>query len=185
MSDQVAVKPDRKEYWRNYQRARHAKKKAEGVFVKGARPSIKAKYKEMVKELGLEGQRNWRARQNLKKEICQDQDIDGYIRFMHKRAKRQALSRGIEFKISLRHIPVTEYCPILGVWLEYEKLGVANAPHKPSLDRIDNTRGYIPGNVQVVSARANILKRDAALDELLKMGEWAASQIKKFAGEVP
>jgi hypothetical protein len=35
-----------------------------------------------------------------------------------------------------------------------------------SIDRIDSTKGYLPGNVQVISYRANILKQNATLHEL-------------------
>lgn len=39
----------------------------------------------------------------------------------------------------------------------------------PSIDRIDPKRGYVRGNVVVVSMRANSIKREATIDELRKM----------------
>ena len=39
----------------------------------------------------------------------------------------------------------------------------------PSLDRIDNTKGYVPGNLQVISYRANQLKSDGTLEEFRKL----------------
>jgi hypothetical protein len=53
---------------------------------------------------------------------------------------------------------------------EFLQLNVNNRsrrePNSPSLDRIDNTKGYVPGNVWVISWRANDLKRNATLEEL-------------------
>lgn len=36
----------------------------------------------------------------------------------------------------------------------------------PSLDRIDNRMGYVPGNVWVISWKANRMKSDASMEEL-------------------
>jgi hypothetical protein len=41
--------------------------------------------------------------------------------------------------------------------------------NSPSVDRIDNTLGYTPDNVCVISHRANQLKRNASLDELKRI----------------
>ncbi len=40
---------------------------------------------------------------------------------------------------------------------------------RPTLDRIIPSRGYVRGNIAVISFRANFLKRDATLDELRKI----------------
>ena len=37
----------------------------------------------------------------------------------------------------------------------------------PSLDRIDSTKGYVPGNVWVISNKANRMKSNAAAEELI------------------
>lgn len=59
-----------------------------------------------------------------------------------------------------------EFCPVLGVRLVYDGGGGVVGPNTASLDRHDNTLGYIPGNVYVISRRANTLKNDATAEEL-------------------
>lgn len=44
--------------------------------------------------------------------------------------------------------------------------------NSPSIDRIDNSKGYIPTNIVVISNRANLLKKDATLDELVAIAEF-------------
>jgi len=59
------------------------------------------------------------------------------------------------------------HCPLLGVELTYENCGQKAAPNNyATLDRIDPTKGYVMGNVQIVSFRANTLKNSATLEEL-------------------
>ncbi len=82
-------------------------------------------------------------------------------------AKSRAKSKGIEFSLKVEDILVPPVCPVLGIPL-YTNRGKAG-PNSPSLDRIDNKRGYIPGNVRVISYRANILKGDASVEEVRKI----------------
>lgn len=58
------------------------------------------------------------------------------------------------------------YCPVLGIKLVP---GGQIKDHSPSLDRIDNTKGYVKGNVHVISDRANRLKSDGTPEELMKV----------------
>lgn len=44
--------------------------------------------------------------------------------------------------------------------------------HRPSLDRTDNRKGYVRGNVRVISFRANQIKNDASADELRALAEY-------------
>jgi len=79
------------------------------------------------------------------------------------RARRRAKQRGIEFSITKDAIVIPLACPALGITL---RLGSQRTGNSPSLDRIIPTRGYVPGNVRVISDRANRLKGDRGLAEL-------------------
>lgn len=78
------------------------------------------------------------------------------------RTRSNSKPRGIECTIQLEDIFIPEYCPILKVKLDKVRSGSLFAP---SLDRKDNSKGYIPGNVAVISRRANSLKRELTLEE--------------------
>lgn len=83
---------------------------------------------------------------------------------MLRSAKKRADKFGCPFAISIEHIEIPEFCPLLGIRLQVAKNGVK--PYSPSLDRIRPELGYIPGNVWVVSHRANQIKSDATIQEL-------------------
>ena len=65
--------------------------------------------------------------------------------------------RGLEHTITVDDVVIPTHCPLLGVELVYGNT---------SLDRIDNTKGYVPGNVEVLSSQANYMKRNATINEL-------------------
>lgn len=85
-------------------------------------------------------------------------------RFMFKRAKKRAIEKGLDFNIDLSDIIIPEICPVYPhITLD---LVSPDPDNSPSLDRIDNTQGYIKGNIRVISGRANRHKSDATLEEL-------------------
>jgi len=85
-------------------------------------------------------------------------------------AKSRATKKGLEFSITVDDIVIPRRCPVLGVALKAGVGGgtvsVAKLESSPTLDRIDNSKGYTPDNICVISLRANNLKRDATLYEL-------------------
>lgn len=91
-------------------------------------------------------------------------------RLMLTRTKARAKRLGIEHTITIQDIVIPEYCPVLGIKLEVgRKKKRGPLDNSPSLDRIDNTKGYIPGNIIVVSFRTNRLKGDASINEMQKI----------------
>jgi len=87
-------------------------------------------------------------------------------------AANRARRQGREFSLTLENFPeLPEHCPVFGVKLEYFRQGKRDDA-SASLDRIDSSKGYIPGNVQVISWRANRLKSNATLAEVRRLADW-------------
>lgn len=86
------------------------------------------------------------------------------------RAKSRAKQNNIPFNLELADIIIPETCPLLGIPIEIQ-LKKGYHPNSPSLDKIIPEKGYIKGNVWVISNRANTLKNDATLQELKTLVE--------------
>ena len=80
-------------------------------------------------------------------------------------ALERARKKGLDFDILLEDIVIPSYCPLLNIPL---KKGVGRKNKgSPSLDRIDSSRGYTKDNIWLISVRANTIKSDATLEELV------------------
>lgn len=80
-----------------------------------------------------------------------------------KRARDRARRAGLPFDLKTTDITVPRRCPVLGVPITPGKTRSATSP---SLDRIEPSRGYVRGNVRVISDKANRLKGARTLEEL-------------------
>lgn len=85
-------------------------------------------------------------------------------RVMCASAKKRAKNKGIEFNLKPEDIIIPEYCPILGMRLVIHEDKAHD--NSPSLDRIDPSIGYIPGNICVISNKANRLKNNATIEQI-------------------
>lgn len=86
--------------------------------------------------------------------------------YMIRNSKYMASRRGIYFNLKYTDFELPKYCPILGIELEYGAGNNGNAPYHATLDRIDNSKGYVPGNVMVISRLANAMKNQANFEQL-------------------
>ena len=102
-------------------------------------------------------------------EISKYLNMDPRLKLLYA-ARSRAKKNGLDCTITVDDIVIPELCPALGIKLEARiGAGRSNREHlgnSPSLDRIDNSKGYIPGNVAVISLRANMIKTDATAAEL-------------------
>lgn len=95
-----------------------------------------------------------------------------------RRTRNRALRSGIEFTINENDLDWPDVCPVLGVKLIYGAVGAGRALfNSASLDRVNNKKGYVPGNVRVISNRANCIKRDATLEELRLIVKYVESAL--------
>jgi len=79
-------------------------------------------------------------------------------------ARKRAKKKGLAFELTVEDILIPENCPVLNIPLVVG--GKTHSPGSPTLDRVDSTKGYIRGNVRVISFRANNLKNNATIEEL-------------------
>ncbi|MCY0910859.1 hypothetical protein [Massilia antarctica] len=80
-------------------------------------------------------------------------------------AKVRAKQNSLPFNLELADVVIPETCPVLGLTLKW---GCAKRQIdcSPTIDRVDPQKGYVKGNIFVISWRANRLKSDASLDEM-------------------
>ena len=91
---------------------------------------------------------------------------DHWEQYLVSISKRRAKLLNLDHNITIEDIIIPNICPYLGLVLT-RILGKGYIPTNASLDRIDNTKGYIKGNVQIVSRVANVMKSSATEKQLL------------------
>lgn len=75
-----------------------------------------------------------------------------------------------EFTVERSDIEWPIVCPVLG--LELDWFSEKRSDASPSFDRIDAELGYIPGNVAIISWRANRIKNDGTAEEHRAIADW-------------
>ena len=85
--------------------------------------------------------------------------------------------RNLEHSISREYIKaiMCDTCPVFGMPLDFS-LGKGRLPSGPSIDRIDPSKGYVEGNVRVMSLKANRILGVLSREEQLKLAHWILSE---------
>ena len=91
----------------------------------------------------------------------------------HRWLHRTMVSKGYP-KALFDHLApqLPDVCPALGIPLDYVNGSNQHRENSPSIDRIDSTVGYVIGNVQILSFRANRIKSDSTPEELMKLAQF-------------
>jgi hypothetical protein len=141
--------PEQRRYHKRYREEHRVQINARARAARAAHPRrfraywrkwAKKHYKRLRKKIVARGRR-WRK--------------ENPIRVALQAARRRAKLAGVPFNLRPQDVSVPSRCPVLGTRM----VG-------PQLDRINPQRGYVRGNVAVISKRANRLKSDATLKEL-------------------
>jgi hypothetical protein len=161
-------------------------KRADGMFFRGYRSNgtehwiseaaylrRKAKTNEWSRENRKRIQQNPEAKAayNLRmKEWQKTARRKNPARYMLTRAKIRSKQKGIPFDLILADIEIPEYCPVLGLKLSVSSEFATDT--SPELDRIDPDKGYVRGNIIIVSRRVNRIKNDATIAELQQIASF-------------
>ena len=116
---------------------------------------------------------------------CNAGYMRGYLRLrrnnqpekeMWNRARNRAAKLGVSFSISVGSITIPSDCPVLGLPLT---VGGKRTRNSPSLDRVDPAKGYVPGNIRVISDHANRLKGSRTHKELRRLAELGRLDLRR------
>lgn len=81
--------------------------------------------------------------------------------------RRRSKYNNIPFNLTPEDIKIPLICPILGIPLKHTK--GAPSSNSPSVDRIVPSKGYVRGNIIIISFKANAIKYNANADEIMKV----------------
>ena len=85
-------------------------------------------------------------------------------------ARESAKRQGIPFNLDESDIQIPSRCPVLGI--EIQRADDLRTYNSPSIDKLVPELGYVKGNVQVISWRANKLKGEGTAKEHRLISEW-------------
>lgn len=98
------------------------------------------------------------------------------VRSKFRSKKYNAITAGVEWDIDFGELDFPVCCPVLGIELDYWADTVQE--NSISFDRIDNSKGYVKGNVIIMSWRANRIKNNGTAEEHKKIYEFMQKHLQ-------
>lgn len=109
--------------------------------------------------------------------VAKQDRIDNPEKFLFNNAKKRSKRDNLPFDITMEDIFVPNICPVLNIPITLGN-SLEERDNSPSLDKIIPELGYVKGNIQVISFRANSLKRDGHIEDFEKIIDY----INKYKG---
>ncbi len=93
-------------------------------------------------------------------------------------AKKRANALDLDYDLDSKYLEsiMPDVCPSLGLEIKYG--GGEKTKNSASLDRIVPEKGYVKGNVMIVSQLANLMKNEANSEEMLNFSKWVMKTYK-------
>ena len=120
------------------------------------------------------------------KEAWHDMSDPYFFKRRSSAIKSRAKSRNLDFDLDGEYLkaiwPEDGKCPALGIIMrsgDRQTISISQRDCFPSIDRIDNTKGYVKGNVQWVSFKANRIMSDGTPEEVMKVALFFQQTIRE------
>jgi hypothetical protein len=132
------------------------------------------------------GERACKACASIQSRIWRDKNyvrrrgnLGSWLRVQLVNIKCRSKKLGIPFNVTVEDFaPFPEVCPVFGTPFTLE-IKSPIPPDGPSVDRIIPERGYVPGNVKIISRRANLMKSDCADPQrFILLAEYMSRELK-------
>ena len=91
---------------------------------------------------------------------------------LYRASKERAKTKGWEHNLTIEHLKSIwpTRCPVFGIELSVSRDVAHDA--SPTIDRLDSNKGYIIGNVNIISYKANVIKNNGTADEHRLIAEY-------------
>lgn len=98
-------------------------------------------------------------------------------KYLLNQAKKRAKEKGLEFNLDESDIVIPTHCPIFLFQLNEVYSPIEERDYAPSVDRLDITKGYIKGNVYVISFKANRHKSAMTLGDIERLYKYVKREL--------
>lgn len=102
--------------------------------------------------------------------------------YLWRNAKYRAKRKGVKFDLDPTDITIPERCPVFGIPLTPHEIKLQDS--SPTVDRVRPSLGYVKGNVEVISWKANRLKGECSPEDLQVLARYYGKKTRnKTAAE--